>query len=463
MQFTLVLAILAALVISENSPSQPVTSPGYRLATAVAGMMCVAAFAAISSGVIAGRLRRDFQRRGVLLRHFRHLRRAHAVLWLAVTAGIFCWLDWGQLVRFNWHLERAFLIDEVLIFLPVLLPMILSWAAFYQVDQAARAGPAEKSPLESQVSTRRHYLEVHLRHYFGIVLLPVLALLAVHDAADLLMPGIVDSEYAFALCVPPVVLLFVFFPALLRHVWQTRPLGPGPLRDRLEAAAQRAGFRAREILVWHTHGMIVNAAIAGFVRPLRYVFLTDGLLCQLSDEQIEAVFGHEVGHQRHRHLLLRILAMVAPLSLWLLVEQMVPHATVRLEAWLVHGGLGLQLPTGLLTLAAMGCYVLLVFGSYSRLLEAQADLFGCRTLGCESAVEPLANFVSALEKLAAAGGADRNAAGLQHASIARRVDFLNRVAQDPQYELCFHRRIRLLSTLLIGVVISPLVYRVLVG
>jgi len=52
------------------------------------------------------------------------------VLWLTVVGEILFWLDWAQLVRFNWHLDRAFLLDDVLILTPVLLPMVLSWAAF---------------------------------------------------------------------------------------------------------------------------------------------------------------------------------------------------------------------------------------------------------------------------------------------------------------------------------------------
>jgi len=463
MQLTLVLAVLAALVVSENSPSRPVSNVGARLAIAGAGMLLVAAFAAISSSVIARRVRDNFHRRYVLLRQFKRLRRAHAVLWLAVAGGILWWLDWARLVRFNWHADRLFLVDELLVLVPVVLPMVLSWAAFYEVDRAVRAGPAGDTLPGAPFATRRQYLALHVRHGLGVLLLPLLVLFAVHDAAELLIPGILESDYSAMVYLPPLVLLFAFFPSVLRYVWNTSPLPPGPLRDRLEAAARRCGCRARDILVWHSGGMLVNAAVAGLLPPLRYVFLSDGLLSELPDEEIEAVFGHEVGHVRHRHLLLRLLAMIAPASLWVLLGQAAPRATGQLEHWLIDGGLGLQLPTGLLMLAAMGCYVLLVFGRYSRLLEGQADLFGCQALASHPNARPVETFVSALERLAAGSGIDRNLATWQHASIARRVDFLNRVAADPEIRRRFDRRVRLLSTLLIGVVVSPVVYQVLFG
>ena len=461
MQFVLVLAILATLVISESCPSEPVPAAGYRLGIALSGMTLVATFAVVFSGLIASRLRHDFQRRKVLLALFRSLRRVHAVLWLAVAGGILYWLDWAQLVRFNWHLDGTILVDEVLILAPVLLPLVLSWAAFYEVDRAVRMGLSGSDSLASGPSTRRQYVALHLRHYLGILLLPVLGLLAVQDAAELLVPGVLESGYAPAVYAPPVVLLFVLFPSLLRRVWRTRPLAPGPLRIRLEAAAARAGFRARDILVWHTGGMVVNAAVAGFLPRLRYVFLTDGLLAQLDDEEIEAVFGHEIGHVRHRHLLLRVLAMIAPLSLYVLVEQALPETIGRADQWLANGGFGLQIPLGLMMLAAMALYVLLVFGVYSRLLEAQADLFGCRILAPDREARPVETFTSALEKLAAASGVDRHAPAWQHGSIARRVDFLNRVAGDRKYGRRFQWRLDLASGLVLAIVFSPAVYLVL--
>ncbi len=458
MQFLLILAVVAALVISEGCPDQPVAGAGFRLLIASAGMILVAAFAMVVSGVTARRIRRDFGRRFVAMRRFAGLRRVHAVLWLTVAGGILCWLDWAQVVRFNWHLDRAFLLDDLLILAPVLLPMVLSWAAFYEVDHALSDGSRGQSV---EANTRRQYLGVHLRHYLGILMLPVLGLLALQDGAELISPGILDSRYGSLVYGPPIIAMFVLFPVLLRNVWNTWPLIEGPLRDRLESTADRAGFGVREILVWHTGCMIMNAAVAGFVRPLRYVFLTDGLLTQLTDEEIEVVFGHELGHVRHHHMAFRVMAMIAPVSLWVLIRRAFPESGAVVEELFQAGGVAMQLPAGMITLALVAIYVLIVFGSYSRMLESQADLFGCRVLASGSADQARGTFISALEKLAAASGIDRNARSWQHSSIARRVDFLNRLGIASESELGFQRQVRAMNILMTVIVISPLAHALL--
>jgi STE24 endopeptidase len=458
MQFLLILAVVAALVISEGCPNQPVSGAGYRLLITVAGMLLVALFALVASGVTARRIRRDFGRRFVALRQFTGLRRLHAVLWLSVVGGILFWLDWAQLVRFNWHLDRAFLLDDLLILTPVLLPMVLSWAAFYEVDHALQTGAGGRA---AEAAGRGQYLGVHLRHYLGILMLPVLGLLALQDGAELAAPGILESRYGSLIYAPPIIALFVLFPVLIRHVWNTWPLIEGPLRERLESAADRVGFQVREILVWHTGCLVVNAAVAGFIRPLRYVFLTDGLLTQLTDEEIEVVFGHELGHVRHHHMALRVLAMIVPVSLWILLRRAFPDGGPMIEDLLQTGGAAMQLPAGMITLALVALYVLVVFGFYSRMLESQADLFGCRVLASDSPDLARRTFISALEKLGAAGGVDRKARSWQHASIARRVDFLNRLAADPSGELRFQRRVRAMNLLTTALVISPLVHALL--
>jgi STE24 endopeptidase len=456
MQFSLIVAVLAALVISENGLQQPVDSTWWRVGLVFCGMLVTPALAAVIATRTARRLQADFAQRRELLRRCRRLRRFHTICWLVLSVAMLYGLDWAQIVRFNWRLDHVILLEDVVVLVPVLVPLILSWAAFYEVDRALQV--AGGWTADSETTTRGQFVVLQLRHCLGMLLLPVLGLSAIQDMAELFFPGVLKGDYALLVYVPPLVLLFAFFPTMLRYVWQTFPLAAGSLHDRLQDAARRAGFRCRRILVWETNGTLVNAAVAGFLPPLRYVFLTDGLLTQLTEEEIEAVFGHEVGHIRHRHLPLRIVAMAVPVSLWLLVDQVFPQAAGRVEHWLAQGGLRTQVPLALLMLAGMASYGLVVFGSYSRLLEGQADLFGCHTLGVNGETRSVDTFVSALEKLAASGGIDRHAAGWQHASIARRVAFLYRAADDPLYERRFHRRVHLLSALMVAITLSPVVY-----
>jgi STE24 endopeptidase len=290
---------------------------------------------------------------------------------------------------------------------------------------------------------------------------PVLTVLGFQDATRHLLPEADDGILLAAAHVPALVLLAILFPSLLRHVWQTRPLDPGPLRDRLEGTARRAGFKARDILVWNTGGMMLNAAVAGFVPLFRYVFLTDGLLNRLSDAQIQAVFGHEIGHLRHRHLFLRIVAMFAPVGLGLLIDGVFPGFLRQVGARITAEGDMLPVAMGVLALVGLAGYLLFVFGPYCRLLEGQADLFGCRALAAAAQAEPVATYVSALEDLATAGAIDRERSSWQHASIAARVEFVRRIASDPAFELRFHRRIQVLSGLLLALAMSPLVCQLL--
>jgi len=483
MQLALILAVLAALASAEYGPAEPVDGAAERLLIAGAGVAAVTLLAWAGSLFVARRLRADFANHRLWLGRFQRLRRFHLGLWLGTAGGILYCLQWAQLVRFNWRLDHAFLVDKLLILAPVLLPLVLSWAAFYEVDRALRAASGEgdspifgptptnasrRGPVAARKSgqsprTRRQYVALHVRHYLGLLLVPMLALLALRDGARLLAPWGVDQVYEPVVLIAGLAMLLLLFPLLLRKVWITRPLEPGPLRSRLEAAAARWGFRARDILVWHTDGLVANAAVAGLLPPLRYVFLTDALLARLTDDEIEAVFGHEVGHVRHHHLLFRVLAMLAPLGLWWLWQQASPMSLRWVERILLTGGIAIQAQAGLTLVAATATYLLVVFGYYARLLEHQADLCGCRLLSPEPGRSPVAALAAALEKLAISNGVRRTAQGWQHASIARRIGFLGQVYQDPKRDLRFQRRVLLLGGLVICVALSPLVYWLLPG
>ena len=72
----------------------------------------------------------------------------------------------------------------------------------------------------------------------------------------------------------------------------------GEVRDRMiELCASMHNVRVRELLLWHTSGRMINAAVTGLVRQVRFILLSDGLLDQVSNPRaIEAVMAHELAH-----------------------------------------------------------------------------------------------------------------------------------------------------------------------
>lgn len=417
MHLLVALIVLAALASAEHADPAPVGGGAYRLILALVGMSGVVLFAAATARAVEPGLWLDDDSRRRKLQLFRRLRVVHLGLWGAAALCILFALQWTRLVQHDWGLGGTFLLDELLILVPVLLTLLLSWSVFYDVDRAAALTGNSSDDVASALG-RGGYVLLQARHQFGLLLVPILILLAVQDGVALTLPGSLDGEGAWRVFAVPLAIFFLFFPLLLRFVWQTRPLPAGALRTRLEEAARRWGFRYREILVWETHGTVVNAAVTGFLPRLRYVFLTDGLLRHLEEEEIEAVFGHEIGHIRHHHLLLRGMAVVAPVCAWFAVRQVLPgDADAILARWAWTWGLSSGEATSLLSLLGMGLCVWLLFGFYSRRLESQADLLGCRVAtSAEDAskddAEPLTEagvrrFVSALEKLSLLNGADR--------------------------------------------------------
>lgn len=491
MHFLLIVAILAALAISEHSLGEPVHDPGLRVMLSVGAMLPAPLLAGYIARTTVGRLRHGRLPTAVC-RRLRWWRGIHIAVWLGTAGLVLHGLGWVRVIRFNWGLAALPLADDLMVLVPVLAPLVLSWAAWYPVERELRAALGENDAALA-LSGRWQYVAVHVRHYLGILLVPVLVLLFVHDVTGLLVPHLARAALPTAVYLPVVIAVALVFPHVLRHTWSTRPLEPGPLRRRLETVADKAGFQAREILVWNTGGLVLNAAVAGVFPSLRYVFLSDGLLARLTAEQIEAVFGHEIGHLRYRHLVWRLVAMLVPISLGWTVSQLLPQSCSDALANLRLGGLGAQATVAALAIGGLLAYMLLVFGPYCRMLEGQADLFGCRLLAeahgdssemaflgqpaaPKALCEPMENacaqsdrlspaegygdavhrYVAALEGLVLGGGVDRDRAGWQHSSIARRVDFLRLAAADPGFEPGYHRRIRWINTALALVALSPL-------
>ncbi len=169
------------------------------------------------------------------------------------------------------------------------------------------------------------------------------------------------------------------------------PLERRTLRARLETLLARSGFRSDGMFVMDGsrrsgHG---NAYFTGFGRSKRIVFF-DTLLEGLSDEEIEAVLAHELGHFSRRHVAKR-LALSAVLSL----------VSLALLGWLArqdwfYTGLGvdgrspaLALALFLLVAPAFTVFLRPLAAALSRRQEFEADDFAARQVGAEVLISAL--------------------------------------------------------------------------
>ncbi len=378
------------------------------------------------------------------------------------------WLNWPQRLAGigGWPV-----VPSLIALTPFLASALLVWTALYPADRAIRQIALEVflmrgKPVRPAWSLGA-YLAFNLRHQVLFVLVPMLLIVLARDLIEQHEAGLRDwaqrlagRPHAGIQYVPDLLmgasagLVALVAPVLLRYIWITRPLPPGPLRDRLVTLAREIGLRFREILVWHSGGLVVNAAVMGVIPPLRYVLITDAMIEQLDEVRIEGVFGHEAGHIRRHHIAFFLLYAFASACL-ITVVQGRTHGWSTQAQQIAIAGLGL-----VLTLKWT-----VVFAWISRNFERQADLFGVDTLvaaGLQCATpcavhtpelfgrtggRPVCRtaahvFGQTLYDVAKLNGIPPESRSWRHGSIASRATLLVRMAEDPQIAAAFERRVR---------------------
>jgi Zn-dependent protease with chaperone function len=457
----LLLLILTLICLQGDWPKPAWLDPVTGIVVTWAGVAVLVG----AAGLMAQRLRRrlaiDPGNRSAVLRRFGKFRRYQGYALLAFYLVALYAAGWGWAVKETiWRAAGLVPGMELLILAPFLVGLILSWAVFYGMERVAHAtaplaGDAEPFP------GRWAYVFLQLRHNLLLVF-PPLVLLIVQQTVFWLCPSL-QSERLFPLfAVALLAGIFIGIPLVLRVLLGLKPLPEGPLRDRLLATARRLKFRCNDILLWRTRNAMANAMVTGPLPLLRYVVLTDRLVQDMAPEEVEAVFGHEVGHVKHQHMLFYFGFLVASLvvvagMVKVLQEESANFLAERapeVNAWLQDYEFLGVLPM----LALVGTYVFVVFGFLSRRCERQADIYGCRTVSPQV-------FIEALEKVARLNGISRDRPGWlsswQHSTIARRVAFLQQMCFDPTLEPRFQRRVWLIKWSMLatlGLCVTTLVY-----
>jgi len=100
------------------------------------------------------------------------------------------------------------------------------------------------------------------------------------------------------------IVLVILYPIVLLPLFnELTPLPDGPLRDKLNELSKKVGFSFSQVLVMDgsKRSGHSNAFFTGFGKQ-RKIVLYDTLINQMTEDEVCAVLGHELGHWTHSHI-----------------------------------------------------------------------------------------------------------------------------------------------------------------
>jgi STE24 endopeptidase len=180
----------------------------------------------------------------------------------------------------------------------------------------------------------------------------------------------------------PVILMPLFY--------RFRPLEREGLRERLLVLSRRAGVSVLGVFEWGLgeKSTRANAALAG-AGSTRRILLSDTLLQDYSEDEIEVILAHEMAHHVHYDLW----TALALETIIVTVALLIAHLVLPAAGYSLGDPAGLPL---LLLIAAAVSLALTPLGlAWSRHNERRADRFALGLTGRHEA------FVSAMRRLAA--------------------------------------------------------------
>ncbi len=212
----------------------------------------------------------------------------------------------------------------------------------------------------------------------------------------------------------PVLLMPLFF--------KFKPLENDSLKQRLVRLGERAGAHVRGVYEWKLSekSKKANAALTGLGRTRR-IILADTLLENYTEDEIEAVLAHELGHHVHRHIAKSILVQAAITFVGFWLAARVLHYAVKQLNWFPFISDFANLPLLALLSTVISLLLLAPLNAWSRHNERQADRYAFKS------IPTVAPFISAMDKLAQQNLSERNPAAWvefffhSHPAISKRI------------------------------------------
>lgn len=476
------LLILVCLAGSEQLNGTAAENPALRAFAVLLTASLVPAIAWLQTHLLLEQWQRENHSEAARLSLFRRMSVCHLLVWLAASTSIIWALHWQDVVRGNWQLDRWPLIDEVVILLPIIVPMLVSWAVFYPLQLAMQFSDSQNQTtranlngsnkprlsdqwrlpfrkyFHSQIKARWKFVSIRFQVYFLAILIPLCAFLLVRDLAELssgASPGI-HGPFLIAM----LVVLALLMPLLMLLVLRNSPIENEQLDLVLRETASAHRLRVIGLRTWETGRQVVNAVVVGWIPGLRMIFLSDGLLRNFPKSEITAVLRHEAGHIRLWHVPIRLFFLTTP---WIVLLFALGRTGVLDENLTIDvSAMGIaakSLFASSAILIAAVHYFLMRWLSHQ--MEFAADIYSIRSdttslTGWSN--RPICNnravsLKHALLRLAAISPAELDRTTSFHPSIRDRIDFVEQIRKQPEQAHHFQikfRRQRLALTFILA-------------
>jgi Zn-dependent protease with chaperone function len=325
-----------------------------------------------------------------------------AALFALTSVQVFMTLALGWPTFIQQSLGHPIVIGHVIALTPLLLSILALWWAQWPLQrriwEAMLIRRLDQGHSIEPLPTRVQAVWQRTRHDLLPALLPLAILTAWHAlVTHAIIPRVEAiwsptadrlSTIAMILQVLGVIAVVLAIPALLARLWNTVPLGPGPLAQRLATLAAAAQVRGGDrVRIWQTGGTLLNGAVMGtFGGPggrFRAVLLTDALVEQLPQRELEAVVAHELGHVRRRHIPWLMAATAAAGLAMTVLASLALVAALVVMPQVITPLVGELIITG-----AAFTNAILTFGFVSRRFEHQADAFAAVLLSRVAPKDP---------------------------------------------------------------------------
>jgi STE24 endopeptidase len=179
-----------------------------------------------------------------------------------------------------------------------------------------------------------------------------------------------------------MVLMNMFYTTLILPLFnKLMPLEDGSLRQAIETYSQSVGFPLTNIYIidGSKRSSKANAFFSGLGKKKKVV-LYDTLIEKHSDEELVAIFAHEVGHYKKKHIQLGLILSVVQTGIMLFVLSLMIFNTQLSEAL---GATSMKLHLNLIAFGILYSPISMITGLFmnmiSRKNEFEADRYAVTT------------------------------------------------------------------------------------